>query len=196
MSRFYTAKDAALAISTELHPNDEARRQSAAVEYAARIYSALCDGDLVGRWPDTRLPIEHPNMKLPGEYRMLAGALALGGCIISDTDLNSWLLALGIDVTLSAANAPLIPQHGAEPRRARQAPGPARDQAMFEARAKYKAAGCRNFLELVERDFDLSRTSVLKGIRSAKKKRPTKSVSGGVAWGNGMRKLMNSGNER
>lgn len=97
---FSTREKAAFAIAAQLHPDDKKRRAEAAERLEAVIYTALCTGQLVGRDPDLRLPIE---------WQDLTGALMLAGCIISDADLNSWLADVGIGVVMAPQTSTYCP---------------------------------------------------------------------------------------
>jgi len=90
--QFYTRKEAADAITAQLQPHDAELRTQVADGYFWRLYDALCAGELVGRDPTFRMPITPTHD--------LAGALAFGGCLISDTDLNVWLEHLGVGVVI------------------------------------------------------------------------------------------------
>jgi hypothetical protein len=92
MNHFLTRKTAAEAIAAQLHPNDAERREQAAGNYFCLLYDDLCDFRLVGHDPESFAPITR---------RGLAGAIALGGSLISMRDLNAWLdlQDLGIQVS-------------------------------------------------------------------------------------------------
>ena len=91
MHQYQTRAKAAEAIAAQLHPDDAELREQATTNYFRRLYDALCAGELIGRDPTNLLPITR---------RDLAGAIAFGGCLISDTDLNAWLAHLGIHVVI------------------------------------------------------------------------------------------------
>jgi len=200
MSRFYTTTEAAAAIAALIQPEDEALRTDAAQRYHAKLYDDLCDGRLVGRWPDTRLSIEHPNMRLPSEYRNLAGAIALSGCVISEKDLDAWLAVLGVNVELAAMSSlPIKAENSAAP----SSPsfvhstltGPERDAAMLAAHGRYRLEGKRDFLALVARDFEVSVSTIKKCLRRARASRSSASTSGGVDWGRQFNSLMQPGGD-
>jgi len=162
MSQFFTRREAAHAIALLLHPNDHALQTEVAEHYDSQIYSALCDGELVAHWPDTRLPITHPNLRLPAQSRMLAGAIALSGGVIIEADLNAWLARLGVGVEI----------RGTRPgeRRSAMPPGPERDAAMKATHAYYKENGGKELIRTAA-DFDCSKTVVTRAIAKANKAR-------------------------
>ncbi|WP_144142647.1 hypothetical protein [Paraburkholderia sp. BCC1884] len=91
---FYTLREAAAAIAAELHPDDDDNRAGSAARYANIIYGKLCDGQLIGRDPSDRDPID-PNR--------LGAVIAFHGCIINESDLNGWLARLGNGVQISGS---------------------------------------------------------------------------------------------
>lgn len=186
MNCFYTRLEAAQAIATQLHPDDELLREEVSECYSSAIYDALCESALIGRWPDTRLPIEHPNMRLPAEYRNLAGAIALAGCVISQADLNGWLSARGIGVAINSNGSA---EPAVLPAAEEMVPGPERDAAMLAAHTRYKSSGVRNPLARTAAEFHCSKTVVTRAIRREKERlriAPALSpIAGSLAWNPG-----------
>ncbi|HGO6126870.1 TPA: hypothetical protein ACK3RK_005424 [Burkholderia cepacia] len=165
MTHFYTRTGAAYAIAIQLHPDDEALRADTTRYYEAKLFHELCDGRIFGHYADTRDRIEHPNMRLPVEYRNLAGAIALGSALISKADLNVWLAARGIGISLDGDG-------DAKPAGIRtvreMAPSPERDAAMLEAHERYKASKVKNCLERVAQEFGVSRSTARDRLRIAR----------------------------
>ncbi|RSD08229.1 hypothetical protein EIZ52_24750 [Pandoraea apista] len=88
-THFLTNAQAAVAIAAALHPEDEQLRNQVTTVYQSAIYDALCSGELTGRYPDTRLPVD---------IRRLGAVIALAACVIRERDLNDWLDRLGVGV--------------------------------------------------------------------------------------------------
>jgi len=197
---FFTRAKAAFAIAIQLHPDNESLCVDAERCYDAKLYDDLCAGHLIGRDPVTRLPILRKD---------LAGAIALTGAVIAETDLAAWLAELGIGIEILTVSLPTTGGADASPSRAEGSamePGPARDEAMLQAHEKYKGAGVHNCLVRVAQDFDRSRSVARDCIRRAKERRKegahekvrpeTTTISGGGAWGRQLSALMGNSSGR
>jgi hypothetical protein len=164
MNQFYTRAEAAGAIAAQLHPDDAKLREQAAENYSWRLYDALCDGELTGRDPTNRLPIT---------LRGLAGAIAFGGCLIGELDLNGWLVAIGVGVRLSS------PESISGDTRSKDAatessdmgPGAAREDAILATFEKFKSSGTRDFRQKTIDYWKLSKSTIYKSLGRARKRR-------------------------
>ena len=92
MTTFFTLEQAASAIAAVLFPDDSKKRAEMCIVYRASMYNALCDGALIGRYPDTRFQIDR---KRPGSV------IAFGGCVLRERDLNAWLDGIGNGVSVN-----------------------------------------------------------------------------------------------
>jgi hypothetical protein len=164
MSKFYTRREAAGAIAAQLQPDDVNLREQATENYFWRLYDALCAGDLTGRDPTHRLPIT---------LRDLAGAIAFGGCVIGEADLNGWLVAIGAGVRLSS------PESISGDTRSKDAvapspdmgPGDEREDAILETFEKFKSSGARDFRRKTINHWKLSKSTIYKSMARARKRR-------------------------
>jgi hypothetical protein len=93
---FYTLREAANAIAAQLHPSDDDKRAAEADRYWHLIYGKLCAGEVTGRDPSGRDPIDHTR---------LGAVIAFHGCVINERDLNEWLDRFGNGVQVSATRA-------------------------------------------------------------------------------------------
>jgi hypothetical protein len=92
---FYTLREAATAIAAQLHPGDDDKRAAEAERYWHLIYGKLCEGELTGRDPSGRDPIDH---------KRIGAVIAFHGCLINERDLNEWLDRFGNGVQVSATS--------------------------------------------------------------------------------------------
>lgn len=93
---FHTIAQAAASIAAKLYPDDTSKRQELAERYKHIIYNALCKAEVVGRDPESRMPIDH---------NRLGAIMALHSCLISERDLNAWLDVVGIGVQVDGKGA-------------------------------------------------------------------------------------------
>jgi len=98
MNRFLTIRTASDEIAAQLHPNDAGQRQKTADNYYSSLSDALRAFELAGHDPENYTLITR---------RDLAGAIALGGALISEAALNRWLV--GRDLGIEIHNAGQLP---------------------------------------------------------------------------------------
>jgi hypothetical protein len=157
---FYTIQEAANAIAAHLQPHDVGKRSDVAERYQHLIYDKLCAGELTGRHPDGRYPID-PNM--PG------AVIALRFCIINESDLNDWLDRLGVGVRVGGNTMSIGPIISVSKSTTGES-GVERRIRLRAEREELKAKGVRNFNIVLAKREGVSVSAIKQLTRAEKPK--------------------------